>query len=386
MLEAAPLPAGRLRLVHWIAIDIVVTLAVALAVGVSAPAQSLGYGLPPLVGHLLVGLAALLLPARRVWPVPVFFVVLGLAAAAMAIGASRVAYLPVAVAIYAVAVLPSRRFALGALLTSAAVIVWTVAVSPGVGPPDTGLGLTVTSIVVVAAVWAIGVAVREQRRYAAELRTVAARRAVADERLRIARELHDVVAHGMSVIAVQAGVANYVVDSRPEEARRALRSIEETSRAGLLELRQILAVLRSDEDSPDLGPAPGLDELPTLLARTGTAGIPVTLEVRGLRRPLPPGIDLSAYRIVQEALTNVVKHAGPAHGRVVLDYRPDALVIDVTDDGLGGPSLAAGGKCGAGHGIVGMRERAGLYGGELTAGPRPDVGYAVHALLPLAES
>jgi signal transduction histidine kinase len=192
--------------------------------------------------------------------------------------------------------------------------------------------------------------------------------------------MHDVVAHSLSLIAVQAGVANYVASARPEEAARALSSIEATSRGALGEMRRLLGVLRDgDPGAPELGPAHRLADLGQLVTSTGDAGVKVQLEVRGSQRDLPPGVDLAAYRIVQEALTNVVKHARTTACRVLVTYERDAVSVEITDEGHGPPAAAAR----PGHGIAGMAERAGLYGGELHTGPLPSGGFRVAARLPL---
>jgi signal transduction histidine kinase len=237
--------------------------------------------------------------------------------------------------------------------------------------------------------WAIGYAVRQQRMYAASLRERAdqqaleqraeARRAVSEERLRIARELHDVVAHTMSVIAVQAGVANHVADDRPDEVRRALSSIEETSRGALREMRALLGVLR-DDGNQGVAPAPGLAELGALVRRAAVAGVRVDLEVTGEAPALSAGLELAAYRVVQEAVTNVIKHAATDRCQVIVAYRPDAFTVEVVDDGSATTSSHAG------HGIAGMRERVGMYGGEFHAGPRPGHGFRVTARFPLTAS
>ncbi len=370
-----------MRLAHWVALDAVTVLLLGALVGAGGTDRALAFGLPRGASVTVTAATVLALVLRRLAPVPVFAATLALSAAATVIGATRLGYLAVAFAIYPVATAGSRRRAVAALAATLLAVAGTLLVAPNPGPRQAVLSTIITSTLVVLAAWTVGVAAREQRRYVAALREEATRRAVTEERLRIARELHDVVAHGMSVIAVQAGVANYVVDSRPDEVRRALRSIEETSRSGLHELRQLLAVLRSDEDPAALGPAPGLAGIDALVARAREAGVPVCLRVTGEPRPLPAGVDLSAYRIVQEALTNVVKHAGPARSEVLLAYQPDALTIEVTDDGRGDGAL--GGAGGGGHGIIGMRERAALYRGELLAGPRREGGFKVRARLPV---
>jgi signal transduction histidine kinase len=222
-------------------------------------------------------------------------------------------------------------------------------------------------------------------------RLEAAQRAVDAERTRIARELHDVVAHAMSVVAVQSGVGAHVIDAQPQAAKHILETISDTSRDALGEMRRLLGVLRDGHGSetPDgeLAPAPGLGALDDLAARVTQAGVPVELRIEGEHTALPAGVDLAAYRIVQEALTNVLKHAGPARATVAVRYGDDAVRLVVTDDGRGAAAPPGGNGSGAadgprpGHGIVGMRERAELYGGSLAAGPRPGGGFRVTATL-----
>ncbi|WP_043626361.1 sensor histidine kinase [Nonomuraea candida] len=204
------------------------------------------------------------------------------------------------------------------------------------------------------------------------------RQAVAEERLRIAWEVHDLVAHHMSAIALQAGLAEVVFDSDPAQARGALSAVAGTSREALGEMRRVLTLLRQDAPGPPGQDSPGLAGLAALADRVRAAGVPVRVVRNGSPRPLPPGLDLCAYRIVQEALTNVLKHARPATATVALTYEPRALLVRVTDDGA--PAKTRGGS---GHGLIGMRERAKLYGGTLTAGPRPGGGFAVTLTLPL---
>ena len=236
--------------------------------------------------------------------------------------------------------------------------------------------------------WALGVAVHRQRDYIEAVRVRAAQevrterefaaRAGAEERLRIARELHDIVAHAMSVITVQAGVARYLLPEREAETGRVLETIESTGRQALLDMRQLLGVLRREDEGIPRSPAPGLADLGDLIASTDAAGTRVELSASGQVRPLPEGIELSAYRIVQEALTNVVKHAATDRAEVRLTYEPEHLAIEVLDDGSGGDTPVPGG-----HGLTGMRERAALHGGTLDAGPLPVRGYRVTARLPL---
>ncbi|WP_052851807.1 sensor histidine kinase [Streptomyces avicenniae] len=227
-----------------------------------------------------------------------------------------------------------------------------------------------------------GLSARERRAHADALRERTAAEAVTAERLRIARELHDMIAHSVGVMAIQAGVGRRVIGTRPDAARDALAAIEDTGRRTLAELRRTLGALRRD-DAPGPasdGPAPGLADLAGLVAATSGAGVRVEVTVRGTPRPLPHDIDLAAYRIVQEALTNVVRHAGVASCRVVLDHGDAALTLAVEDDG---PGPAPGARAAPGYGIAGMRERVALLRGEFTATPRPGGGFRVTARLPV---
>ena len=200
------------------------------------------------------------------------------------------------------------------------------------------------------------------------------------ERLELARELHDVVASGFAVVSLQASLAEHLMGDHPERAREALSEIRRTSGEALRELRSILGILRSEEsDAPDS--APGSSRIGTLTAVTTKAGIPTRLTVSGRRRLLPADVDLAAYRIVQESLTNVLRHSGAACASVLLAFEDDRLIVEVEDDGVGGA-----GPSSPGHGVLGMRERAAALGGELDAGPRPQGGFRVHATLPLRGS
>jgi len=224
-------------------------------------------------------------------------------------------------------------------------------------------------------------ALRERTRRLEAEREERARQAVTEERLRIARELHDVVAHSMSVIAVQAGVAHHVIDSRPELARAALATVETHTRAALVEMRRLLGVLRrADEPAGSLTPAPGLADVPGLVTQLGEVGLRVSVSVTGPAADIPEGVDLSAYRIVQEGLTNVLRHGGP-QARVTIGYRPGLIRIEIEDDGAP-PGTHPKGE--PGHGLTGMRERVAVFGGTLTAGPGPDGGFRLTATLPYA--
>jgi signal transduction histidine kinase len=251
---------------------------------------------------------------------------------------------------------------------------------------SSGTDLLLTGAVYTGA-YLSGSTIRNRRLYFGELEARAvelererderAERAVADERLHIAQELHDVVAHSMGVIAVQAGVGAHVIDQDPAEAKRSLEAIADTSRSTLTEIRRILGVLRND-GAAAYQPAPGLVDLGRLVGDFEDAGLPVAVTVEGTPDGLPPGVDLTAYRIVQEALTNVLKHAGPAHACVAITYRPGALALRITDDGRG----VRGTPTEGGHGLLGMRERVGVYGGVITAAPRVGGGFGVAVELP----
>lgn len=223
----------------------------------------------------------------------------------------------------------------------------------------------------------------EERAYAAESNQIAlASQAVADERRRIARELHDVVAHHVSVMGVLASGARRTGQRDPKAAQAALATIEETGRSAMRELRRLLDVLRTDEEPADLTPQPGLTAVRQLIDQLRDTGLQVTAHLNPGPDDLDPGLALAVYRIVQEALTNTIKHAGPARAVVRLRCTADRLTIEVTDDGRG-PALAPGG---VGHGLVGMRERVLLYGGELSIGPRTGGGFRVYATLPVERS
>jgi signal transduction histidine kinase len=231
-------------------------------------------------------------------------------------------------------------------------------------------------------------ALQDRARWLEQDREARTRQAVGEERLRIARELHDVVAHSMSVIAVQAGVANHVIDSRPELARQALATVETNTRSALVEMRRLLGVLRQgDEPSASLAPPPGLSQVADLVEQFREAGLTVDLRWDGEPDAVPDGVDLSAYRIVQEGLTNVLRHGGP-RAKVTIGHRTGAVEIDISDDGrrpdqevAAADAVADGGR-GAGHGLIGMRERVAVFGGTLVAEDRPGGGFRLAATLP----
>ncbi|GIF38080.1 signal transduction histidine kinase [Actinoplanes xinjiangensis] len=247
--------------------------------------------------------------------------------------------------------------------------------------------LTIPAVMALAGVtaWVIGDSVRQRRRHAAVQREQSEARAVEAERLRIARELHDMVAHSIAVIAVQAGMGRRVIDTQPAEARNALANIEETSRDTAAALRRMLGSLRRTDAGAGPAPrdpAPGLADLDGLVARSAQAGVEVGLRRDGDPVPLPPDIDLSAYRIVQEAVTNVIRHAGVGRCDVAVQQDAGTLSIEITDDGSGGGGAGDGSR----NGITGMRERVSLLGGEFDAGPRPGGGFRVSARIPLPEA
>ncbi|GJF29770.1 two-component sensor histidine kinase [Kitasatospora sp. NE20-6] len=244
--------------------------------------------------------------------------------------------------------------------------------------------------------WAWGRLTRVRAAYLVELEDRAARLererdarakvAVAAERARIARELHDVVAHNVSVMIVQADGAAYVLDNSPQQAKEALATIAGTGRQALVEMRRLLGVLRTSETAGEYVPQPGVEELPELLEQVRTAGLPVDFATSGDQRELPRGLELTVYRIVQEALTNVRKHGGPgARARVAVDFGAHDLEVLVEDDGRGAVGTRAddGGGDGTGHGLIGMRERVGMVSGSLDVGPRPGGGFRIRAVLPL---
>jgi signal transduction histidine kinase len=241
--------------------------------------------------------------------------------------------------------------------------------------------------------WGIGRVIRNQTQLARELTEKAEReehareeeeaRATASERARVARELHDVLAHNLSVMVIQASAARRVLERDPEAAAEAARLIGRTGREAMTELRHVFGPVRK-EDGHALGSAPGLAHLDRLASRAHRAGLPVELRVEGTPLDLQPGADMAAYRVVQEALTNVLKHARGARATVTVRYEPGDVVLEVLDDGPGPAGSNGAGLDGGGHGLVGMRERVALYGGKLEAGRRPDGGFAVRARLPVA--
>jgi signal transduction histidine kinase len=346
----------------------------------------------------LVLLQTLPLVARRRWPFPVFAVAAGSLAAQGVAGlySPTFALLAFNLAVYSLAAYGDRRLAAGGVLVWAGLLTlnqaWFVATTWPLSVAH--LYDVFNDYVLLAGAWVLGQGVRQRRLHAAELQDRAerlerereekARQAVTQERLRIARELHDVVAHSLSVIGVQAGAARLVLDADPDpaRAREAVAAIEVTANRAMTEMRRALGILRdSERPGAALAPLPGLDQLPALLDQVRAAGLPVRLTVEGVPRPLATSVDLSLYRIVQEALTNALKHARATSAEVRVCYGADDVTVEVGDDGRGPSPAAAGGQ---GAGTIGMRERVALFGGELRVGPRPEGGYAVRARLPIS--
>jgi signal transduction histidine kinase len=298
----------------------------------------------------------------------------------------------VAFAMFTVASTSTRRESLRAAGVAATVML--VAALAALGGVEWSAIIAGPAVVLLG--WVAGENARVRRAHTREVIERAAERehereariqqAATDERVRIARELHDIVAHAMSLIAVRAGAARLVIDDQPQEAREALSIIETTSRDALREMRRLVGVLRapSDATNGDLEPAPGLDDLHDLLERTAHAGVRVDLQVTGAARRLPPGVDVSAYRIVQEALTNVVQHVGPTNAHLFIRYRDHEVEVELLDDGPTStlPAAPARPGNGQGHGLVGMRERVALYHGQLVTEPS-GAGYRVLARLPI---
>ncbi|MFI0715528.1 sensor histidine kinase [Streptomyces inhibens] len=292
----------------------------------------------------------------------------------------------------------ASRCALAGALVSPALSLWRFGEGPESRPAWEMLFFTALLTVPFVLAWVLGDSMRTRRAYWAQLeekaarlekeREAQARIAVAAERARIARELHDVVAHNVSVMVVQADGAAYVLDAAPEQTRQALETISGTGRQALAEMRRLLGVLRTGEQAEggEYVPQPGVEQLTDLMDQVRGAGLPVDFRVEGEPRPLPSSVELTAYRIVQEALTNTRKHGGPGVGATVrLSYKDDDLDLLVEDDGRGAQHelYEEGGADGLGHGLIGMRERVGMVGGSLTAGPRPGGGFRVSAVLPL---
>ena len=355
----------------------VVDAATAVALFAAASAQVLSAGPEQAVRLPAVAGATLPLIWRRRFPLACYVVQFLCALATLqppALGVVVALFL----GLYSAGAYGSRPLlALAALAGTSLVL---LVLFPGANPPLPAWGL---ELVIGLGVWVAGIAMRERSarlREAERERELVARVAVADERARIARELHDVIAHSVSVMVVQAGAARRLVSRQPDRAGEAMREVEGSGRDALTELRRLLGVLAERPEELVLAPQPGLGQLQALVGRIDAAGVPVDLRVVGTPRPLPPGLDLTAYRVVQEALTNVMKHAAGARTEVLVEYGDRDLRLAVVDGGgPAGPANAAG----SGRGLLGVRERVAAYGGDVEAGALPDGGFAVRARLPM---
>ena len=357
---------------------------------------------PDALGVLLVLIAATALIWRRVAPVAVMAFVIAISAVFYSRDYGTFMAAIGLAAIYAVAVHEKNRRSAWISVGVGVAVLFGVASFTLLDGVDgyrwsnalgmtMWVGVTILAAVIVRNKEEIFADTRARAERAEADRMAEAERAVIRERLRIAREMHDVVSHGMSLITVQAAAAQEIAHTRPDDAARLMQSVEATGRDALAELRRMLGVLRNNDPSDAtatrgaLVPQPSLADLHTTIDHCIEAGTPTELIIGGDRRPLPPGVELAAFRIVQEALTNVVKHSGEtATATVTLHYAPEALHITVTDTGRGAVSALT--RSGGGHGLIGMRERVETYDGQLTAGPRPGGGYQVEASIPLSSA
>lgn len=368
-------------------------------------------GMPELAGSdlrapspLSIGLdlaATLSLAARRRWPLAVGGLVTVTVTTSLALGFLSLSFFVVFFAAYAVGAYVG--VARGALWVGLSMIALLTVELTGSGTGQ--VSNAVLNPLVTGGVWWIGRNVRLRRAYTAELenrarrleraRDAYARAALAEERARVARELHDVVAHHVSVMTVQATAAGRVMGRDPDRAREALDAVQATGRVALTEMRRLVGVLRTDRDAgapaaeQSRSPQPGVADVGELVRRTRAAGLPVVLRTEGAPRPLSTGVDLAVYRVVQEALTNTLKHAGPVPARVVLRFSDAEMLVEVRDEGrrlIADPGPEVDPPDQAGHGLVGMRERVALYDGRLDAGPAPGGGYAVRARFPITEN
>jgi signal transduction histidine kinase len=345
---------------------------------------------PDAFAYVLGALLTLPLAVRRRWPLPVFAIGLAslVAFEARDYSGVNVDFVGPVVALYTVAALTPRRVSLAAVLVTIIVVLLAAPAE------EEAAGNALAVVLIVGGVWLLGDSARSRRLSAEQLaaqnealrtaRLELADQAVGQERLRIARELHDVVAHHMSAIVVQSALAQDRLESDPAAAKRALAQVEDVSRNALREMRQILGVMRqAGDDQGALAPSPSIGDLEQLCERAREAGLSVRAAVSGNAPPLPPAVELAAYRVVQEALTNVVKHAPGAHVDVRLDYTPRDLRIEVSDDGASNEQESTRAPTGGGQGLIGMRERVSLLHGSFEAGPRAGGGFRVTATLPL---
>ncbi len=362
-----------------------VTIGVSLAGSYAAATWHPGHHSVNLAGYLLVitGGAALIL--RRRYPVAVLAVTLAAAQLAGPTGHAYLNWLPLIVAFFAAVQARRRAAAITSLVIGFVVSVWPpwLIGSHGHATVTFALALLCGLLVLLSAAELMRAAA--QRRLAAgRIREEELLRRTSEKRMRIARDLHDIVAHNISVINVQANTALHLADRQPERARQALATINDVSKQALAELRSVLGVLRADGEAAPRAPAPGLGQLATLVANMAAAGLKVELETDGSPAPLPASVDLAAYRIIQEALTNSARHSGGTRATVRVCYRGREVGIEVTDEGAHDPRPPR--AAGTGSGIAGMTDRARALGGRLTAGPQPDGGFRVTAVLPVSGS
>jgi len=381
----------RPRLLHWNQdiVDVVMAIAIT-AIGFRTAIVD-GASLDPISIPLLI-LQAMPIAWRRRNPIRVLMITgLAITNYSQLHSPESGAQLGVFVAFYTVAAHEPRRRAIIAALVTAGCVLVSFAAYAASGSVSEWTGSLASTYLVYGVAWLIGDNLRVRRAYTHELESRAAEvereredkagRAVSEERARIARELHDVVAHYVSVMVVQAAGARRVVDKDPAAAKNALEAVEAAGRTALAEMRRMLEVLRTDD--PGMGPQPGLGEVERLVQNVRDAGLPVELSILGSACCLPAGMDLAAYRIVQEALTNTVKHGGRATARVVIRYGEEDIEIEVVDDGRGAAAPLITATEGGGHGLIGMKERVALFGGTLNAGPVLTGGYRVLARMPL---
>jgi signal transduction histidine kinase len=368
----------------WLVDAGIAALVTGLSLWGSAAAASWHAGGPRvnLAGYLLVAAGGAALMGRRRFPGTVLGVTLVLALLSESFGHAHMTWLAVIVALFTAVWARRRAAVVGSLVVGYVASVW---------PPwligSQGHTQATSAVELLCGLLAL-VSTAELMRAAAERRVTAQRireqellRLASEERMRIARDLHDVVAHNISVINVQANTALHLADRQPERAQQALATINDVSRQALAELRSVLGVLRTDGDTAPRAPAPGLAELDTLVGNMAAAGLKVELETEGGPAPLPASVDLAAYRIIQEALTNSARHSGAARATVLVRYRDGEVEIEVQDEGTAGPRPPR--PAGTGSGIAGMTDRAQALGGRLTVGPRPGGGFAVTAVLPV---
>jgi signal transduction histidine kinase len=383
----------RLRGVDPRAVDSILALVFAVAalwtiaerVGDQDPFRSDG-----LLGIVLVLAQTLPLAVRRVAPIRALALSVAAVSIHIALGYEGVpaGTFAALVILYTAASMSDTHDAmLAAAITAAGIAIYFIS-----DRSDPGVTAAVTTSATYAAAWGLGVYVHSRREYTTIVeeranllereRELRSREAVAEERARIARELHDMVGHALSLIVIQSGGAQRALQSKPALVGESLGSIEAISREALADMERMLGIINAPDSGEDtLSPQPGLSDVETLAARVSEAGLPVNISVEGLPFPLPASVDLSAYRIIQEALTNALKHAGPAHVSVRIRYDPEGIELEIVDDGRG--VNRDGHDEIHGRGLIGMRERVTLYGGELTTGPRQGGGYRVRAKLPL---